>query len=127
MTRARSVAEEHDHASDPTAYWDAVARRNDAAAPPLWRLHADLATLALLERWLPAGRSRRILKTDLYDETCSDGLVPALAARASHVAGIDVSPVIAAEPSLARKAAAEPTCSMVTFSCSGAMAENCLR
>jgi SAM-dependent methyltransferase len=96
MTRARGVAEEHDHASDPTAYWDAVARRNDADVPPLWRLHADLATLALLARWLPAGRSRRILKTDLYDETCSDGLVPVLAARAAHVAGIDVSPLIAA-------------------------------
>ena len=75
-TRAHAAAEEHDHASDPTAYWDAVARGNDARPPPLWRLHADLATRALLERWLPAGRARRLLKTDLYDETCSDGPVP---------------------------------------------------
>jgi len=96
MTRARRGAEEHDHASEPTAYWDAVARRNLGGATPLWRRHADLATLALLERWLPAGRSRRVLKTDLYDETWGDGLVPALAARAERVAGIDVSPVIAA-------------------------------
>lgn len=95
MTRGRAAAE-HDHASDPTAYWDAVARGNDASAAPLWRLHADLATRALLERWLPKGRPRRLLKTDLYDETCSDGLVPDLAERARSVVGIDVSPVIAA-------------------------------
>ena len=29
MSRARGAAEEHDHASDPTAYWDAVARGRD--------------------------------------------------------------------------------------------------
>ena len=96
MTRARDVAEEHDHASDPTAYWDAVARRKGAGEPPLWRLHADLATLSLLERWLPAGRLHHLLKTDLYDESCSDGLVPALAERAERVVGIDVSTLIAA-------------------------------
>ena len=92
----RAAADEHDHASDPTAYWDAVARGNDASPPPLWRLHADLAARALLDRWLPAARSCRLLKTDLYDETCSDGLVPCLAAHADRVVGIDVSPVIAA-------------------------------
>lgn len=95
MTRSRA-AEEHDHASDPTAYWDAVARSRDGSPPALWRTHADLATRALLERWLPAGRVPRLLKTDLYDETCSDGLVPHLAARAGGVIGVDVSPVIAA-------------------------------
>ena len=96
MNRARGGAEEHDHASDPTAYWDAVARGRDESPAPLWRTHADLATRALLERWLPAGRVARLLKTDLYDETCSEGLVPHLAARADAVVGVDVSPVIAA-------------------------------
>jgi SAM-dependent methyltransferase len=37
----------------------------------------------------------RVLKTDLYDESCTDGLVPTLAARARLVIGIDVSPVVA--------------------------------
>jgi SAM-dependent methyltransferase len=96
MTRGRDVADDLDHASDPTAYWDAVARANAAIGAPLWRRHADLATRALLERWLPSGRPRRVLKTDLYDEACSEGLVAALAARAETVLGIDVSPVIAA-------------------------------
>ena len=96
MTRGRGVADDHDHASDPTAYWDAVARANDATTAPLWRRHADLATRALLDRWLPSAGSRRLLKTDLYDEACSEGLVSALAARAGTVVGIDVSPVIAA-------------------------------
>jgi SAM-dependent methyltransferase len=96
MTRGRGVADDHDHASDPTAYWDAVARANDTATAPLWRQHADLATRALLGRWLPPGRPRRVLKTDLYDETCSEGLVATLAAHAETVLGIDVSPLIAA-------------------------------
>lgn len=96
MTRAHRAADEHDPASAPSAYWDAVARDNDATSAPLWRRHADLATRALLERWLPSGRSRRLLKTDLYDETCSEGLVGALALRADSVLGIDVSTVIAA-------------------------------
>jgi SAM-dependent methyltransferase len=96
MTRARAAADQHDHASDPTAYWDAVARGREASPPPLWRRHADLATRALLERWLPPGRARRMLKTDLYDETCSEGLVPHLAERAGRLVGVDVSPVIAA-------------------------------
>lgn len=96
MTRAHRAAKDHDHAATPTAYWDAVARANEATRAPLWRRHADLATRALLERWLPVARPRRLLKTDLYDETCSDGLVATLAGRADAVAGIDVSPVIAA-------------------------------
>lgn len=96
MTRAFRAADGHDHASSPSAYWDAVARANDATRAPLWRRHADLATRALLERWLPAARPRRLLKTDLYDETCSEGLVATLAARADGVIGIDVSTVIAA-------------------------------
>jgi SAM-dependent methyltransferase len=34
---------------------------------------------------------RRVLKTDLWDEAVGEGLFPALAARAEHVVGIDVS------------------------------------
>ena len=83
------------HASAPTAYWDAVARATGDAPPALWRLHADQATQALLDRWLPEGDLGRVLKTDLYDESCTAGLVPALAARAAAVVGVDVSTVVA--------------------------------
>lgn len=81
--------------AEAAAYWDAVARSAGAAAAPLWRRHADRATAELLERWLRRGRSRRILKTDLYDESCTEGLVPVLAPRARTVVGIDVSRVVA--------------------------------
>jgi len=83
------------HADDPTAYWDGVARAAHDAPAALWRLHADQATQALLDRWLPAGELGRVLKTDLYDESRTDGLVPALAARATSVVGIDVSLIVA--------------------------------
>jgi SAM-dependent methyltransferase len=94
MSRARRGARDERHASDPSGYWDDVARARGGA--PLWRLHADRATRALLARWLPSGRVARVLKTDLYDEACTDGLVPELAAHADGVFGIDVSPVVAA-------------------------------
>lgn len=83
-------------AADPTAYWDGVARAGHGAAPSLWRLHADRATGELVARWLPRGRVARVLKTDLYDETCTAGLVPLLASRARLAIGVDVSPLVAA-------------------------------
>lgn len=95
MIRARRGAYDDRHASDPAAYWDEVARGRTGDVP-LWRLHADRATRALLDRWLPRGRIRRLLKTDLYDESCTDGLVPQLATRAERVFGVDVSRVVAA-------------------------------
>jgi len=91
----RHDAEREAALSEPTAYWDSVARAGADAAPALWRLHADRATGALLERWLPGAGTVRVLKTDLYDETCTDGLVPRLAARAQTAIGIDVSPLVA--------------------------------
>lgn len=81
--------------SGPTAYWDSVARAGADVSPALWRLHADRATGELLERWLPSRGAVRVLKTDLYDETCTEGLVPRLAARAQMAIGIDVSPLVA--------------------------------
>jgi len=83
-------------ASGSTAYWDSVVRQSGGAEPPLWRVHADRATSDLLARWLPDGCVARILKTDLYDETCTAGLVPLLASRARLAIGIDVSPLVAA-------------------------------
>ncbi len=62
---------------------------------PLWRLQSDAVNERLLARWLPASM-RSVLKTDLYDEAVSSGLYPLLAGRAERVAGIDVSPEIAA-------------------------------
>jgi SAM-dependent methyltransferase len=57
----------------------------------LWRTYCDLAHTALLERWLPAERIDRVLKTDLFDEVVTEGLYPVLARRARHVVGMDVA------------------------------------
>lgn len=80
-------------ATRSAAYWDDVARAGGRAGESLWRRHADRATLALLERWLPSRPLGRVLKTDLYDESCTAGLVPALSGRARRVVGIDLSSV----------------------------------
>jgi len=83
-----------DPAERASAYWDDVARAAVRNSAPLWRRQADEATGLLLERWLPR-RVGRVLKTDLYDETRTAGLVPGLAEHAATVFGMDVSPVVA--------------------------------
>ncbi len=57
----------------------------------LWRRHSDALNVALLQRWLPDGPLGRVLKTDVFDEAVSDGLYPALAARAKSIVAIDLS------------------------------------
>ncbi len=84
-----------DSVERPTVYWDAVAREGARHAAPLWRRQADEATALLLARWLPEGALGRVLKTDLYDESCTEGLAPVLGPRARFLLGIDVSPVVA--------------------------------
>lgn len=73
-------------------YWDGVAETWQQTTPhQLWRAHSNAVNLALLTRWLPAERVERLLKTDLFDEACSEGLYPQLASKAQHVVGIDIS------------------------------------
>ena len=77
-------------------YWDsAIAEWAERRPSLLWRAHSDAVNASLLERWLPAGRLRHVLKTDLFDEAVADGLYPVLSGRADRVTGIDVSPKIA--------------------------------
>jgi SAM-dependent methyltransferase len=57
----------------------------------LWRRHSDRVNLACLRRWLPAGGVHTLLKTDLFDEAVSDGLMPLLTTKARTVVGIDLS------------------------------------
>lgn len=74
------------------AYWDAVGREWQGTRPQsLWRAHSDAVNTALFGRWLPAVRVERLLKTDLFDEACGDGLRPLLVARAEEIFGIDLS------------------------------------
>jgi SAM-dependent methyltransferase len=61
----------------------------------LWRVQSDLVNRRLIERWL-SGDLGRVLKTDLFDECVSEGLFPALAPRASQVAGVDTAQAVVA-------------------------------
>jgi SAM-dependent methyltransferase len=79
-------------ATDTKLYWDAIAHIwQDQHPQSLWRIHSDEINTALLDRWLPAGRFARVLKTDAFDEAVSAGLYPVLAQHARAVMGMDVS------------------------------------
>lgn len=93
MTRAGRLAE----APGPAQTWDAVVEGwRDGRSSELLRSYSDALNRELLDAWLPRGRARRILKTDLFDEAVGHGLVPALRERADAVVGIDVSPAVLA-------------------------------
>ena len=75
--------------------WDTVASRWEKSNPQaLWRVHSDSVNAALLKRWLPADRVRRLLKTDLFDEAFGRGLHRLLAQHAMVVIGMDSSAVV---------------------------------
>ncbi|MEO8577282.1 MAG: class I SAM-dependent methyltransferase [Gemmatimonadales bacterium] len=57
----------------------------------LWRKHSDAVNARLISDWLPRGRVRRVLKTDLFDEAVTEGLHALLESRAETVIGLDVS------------------------------------
>ncbi len=79
-----------------TGEWEAMAEVWLGGTPStLWRAHSDAVNGRLVAAWLD-GRLGAVLKTDLFDEAVSPGLVAALAPRASSVTGVDVSPQIVA-------------------------------
>ena len=63
----------------------------ESREPRLWRLHSDTTNAAFV-RGAIAGRSfRRALKTDLFDEATTAGVVPVMREAAGAVVGIDLS------------------------------------
>lgn len=74
-------------------YWDHIAHewKHAHCSDLLWRKHSDSVNMALLTRWLSEKPVGRLLKTDLFDEAVSEGLVPFLRLRANTVVGMDVS------------------------------------
>jgi SAM-dependent methyltransferase len=88
-------------------YWDSVGADWQRRRPHrLWREFTDRQQIGLLQRWtgglltrratglIGAGNRPDLLKTDLFDEVASRGIVPWLLASGAHVAGIDVAPAI---------------------------------
>lgn len=74
-------------------YWDAAAAGWGAGRQRLWRAHSDAVNRRLLESWLIGGVGR-VLKTDAFDEAMGEGLLPALAPRATRLVAQDLSPVV---------------------------------
>jgi SAM-dependent methyltransferase len=76
-------------------YWDTSAQTwKQTGRHMLWRAHSDAVNRALFAGWLPEERVERLLKTDLFDEACSDGLFPLLLSRAQTLIGMDLSVVV---------------------------------
>jgi SAM-dependent methyltransferase len=78
--------------------------------PPLWRLHSDAVNGAFVRRALAGRRFRSALKTDLFDEAMTAGIVPVIRESADSVTGIDFSAETVErarrrDPSLAAKTA----------------------
>lgn len=81
-----------EEAGSRVRYWDEVAEVWAETAPQgLWRTHSDAVNVALLTRWLPAGGAGRLLKTDIFDEAVSEGVLPRLATPVQSAVGMDVS------------------------------------
>jgi SAM-dependent methyltransferase len=83
-------------------YWDSVGADWQRRRPHrLWREFTDRHQSGLLTRWASGwiGESRRpnLLKTDLFDEVASQGIVPWLFTNGVNVTGIDVAPAIVSE------------------------------
>ncbi|HMB96702.1 MAG TPA: class I SAM-dependent methyltransferase [Tepidisphaeraceae bacterium] len=75
-----------------TQYWDAVGKVWKEDHPDsVWRAHSDAVNTALLERWLGDLHVERLLKTDAFDEACSQGLFKMLSLHAQSVISIDIS------------------------------------
>ena len=87
---------------DNRDYWDSVGAAWRSRKPhSLWREFTDRQQYGLLGRWvgdrIGTGIRTDLLKTDLFDEVASRGIVPLLIARGARVTGIDVAPAVVAE------------------------------
>ncbi len=74
-------------------YWNALADNIlPAVLNDLWRQYADYLNSELLKRFISQGtRFERTLKTDLFDESLGQGLIPFLSEISTNVTGIDIA------------------------------------
>ncbi len=75
-----------------TKYWDEVAKTwQYTIRQRVLRSISDMLNNRLLDRWLPKRRVDCLLKTDLFDESLTEGASSLLATRAKKAVGIDNS------------------------------------
>ena len=73
-------------------YWDEVAKTwQHSIRQGVLRSISDMLNNRLFDRWLPKRRVDCLLKTDLFDESLTEGLSSLLGMRANKVVGIDNS------------------------------------
>jgi SAM-dependent methyltransferase len=78
--------------AEERAYWDGVGERlRGTQGASLARLYSDEVHRQLIARWWPDRPVRSVLKTDLFEEACGDGLAGLLTARARTVVAIDLA------------------------------------
>src|SRR5210317_1205759 len=77
---------------NPTRYWDDVADTwQHTNRQKVLRSISDILNTRLLDTWLPTEKVQYLLKTDLFDESLTDGLLPLLSRHAERITGIDIS------------------------------------
>jgi ubiquinone/menaquinone biosynthesis C-methylase UbiE len=74
-------------------HWNKIAANwQQTDQQKLLRSFSDLLNLSLFDGWLPSPKkAERLLKTDLFDESLTEGLCPFLFKRAHRVICIDLS------------------------------------
>lgn len=90
-------------ANTPTKYWNSIAGdRRPAVHCSRWRKHADGLNRRLIGRFLPENKLfSRSLKTDLFDESIGEGLLPFLGKLSGQCWGVDLSHRIASSADFA--------------------------
>lgn len=82
-------------------YWNDLATTLATyTSYPLWRDFCDTLHAATLQEWIGDRHFSTALKTDLFDETCGNGMIPYLSHHADQVVGIDISEVIVGQVAL---------------------------
>jgi len=77
---------------DVANYWEDIANIWHEDRPhKLWRCHSDQVNISLLSEWLSPVEYKHVLKTDLFDEACSEGIISSLTLPVKTTFGIDLS------------------------------------
>lgn len=80
---------------ESSQYWDSISQTfTIGTEQTLWRSYSDQINISLLKAWLDNRRFSNLLKTDLFDESVSQGLYPFLNVYADVVHGIDIAPQV---------------------------------
>jgi SAM-dependent methyltransferase len=81
--------------SKKTVNWDEEFEHWNQNRQQRWRQHSDWISIRWLQSWWPTPQPQRVLKTDLFDEATSTGVMPWLAEHSKILVGVDLSQKIA--------------------------------